>query len=595
MFFRHKLSGRTEYLQIVKNERVAGKPRQSVVATLGRVDELAQDGTLERLLRSGARFAHSAVVLTAYEKGEATAIATRQLGPALAVERLWRETGCQQVIRALAAEREFQFDLERAVFLTVLHRLFDPGSDRAAEKWRHGLVIGGVAGLELHQLYRAMGWLGDELADQSARGIGPRTTKDLVEERLFALRNNLFSELSLVFLDTTSLYFEGQGGQSLGQYGHSKDHRPDLKQVILAVVIDARGRPICSELWPGNTTDVTTLLPIIERLKTRFMIARIGIVADRGMISEANLAELEARNIDYIIGVRERGTKEIRAVIADPTPYVPLSIAKAAGRGSTDLLVKEVVRSGRDAEPAPAKAGGTPRRRRYIVCLNEAEAKKDAAAREAILAALDEALRRGDKSLVGNRGYRRFLKSKSGGHFEIDPRRVALDALYDGIYVIRVTMKLTPLQATLRYRDRWMVEDIFRTGKSLLATRPIFHKYDETIRGHIFCSFLALILRKELEDRLATAGHDFEWADIVQDLERLCETEIEQDGKVYLLRNPAPGCAGPVLRTLGVALPPLVRSAQPPPTPPPRKPQKRRRKPRPRSANARPAPANPLI
>src|SRR6201987_1418288 len=575
MFFRRKLSGRSEDLQIVKNERVEGKPRQSVVPTLGRVADLAQDGTLDRLLRSGARFAHNAIVLTAYEKGEATAIATPQLGPALAFERLWRETGCKQVSSALADERDFQFDLERGFFLTVLHRLFDPGSDRAAEKWRQGLVIDGVADLGLHQLYRAMGWLGDELADQIGRGIGPRATKDLVEEPLFALRNNLFSELSLVFLDTTSLYFEGDGGQSLGQYGHSKDHRPDLKQVILEVVIDARGRPICSELWPGNTTDVTTLLPIVERLKNRFMIARIGIVADRGMISEANLAELEARNIDYIIGVRERGTKEIRGVIADPAPYVPLSIAKAAGRGTTDLLVKEVNRSG----PAPAKAGGKPWRRRYIVCLNEAEAKKDAAERAAILAALDEALRRGDKSLVGNRGYRRFLKSRSGGRFEIDPRRVALDALYDGTYVIRVTMKLTPLQATLRYRDRWRVEDIFRTGKSLLATRPIFHKYDETIRGHIFCSFLALILRKELEDRLIAAGHDFEWADIVQDLERLNETEIDQDGKLYLLRNPAPGAGlpRPRARDLGFrfaasgpqrSAASRATSAQPPKTPP---------------------------
>jgi hypothetical protein len=208
MFFRRKISGRAEYLQIVKNKRVEGKPRQSVVATLGRVDELAQDGTLDRLLRSGARFARSAVVLTAYDKGEATTIATRQLGPALVFERLWRESGCQQVIRALAAERDFQFDLERAVFLTVLHRLFDPGSDRAAEKWRRSLV-------ELHQLYRAMGWLGDELADQSGHGIGPRTTKDLVEERLFALRNNLFSELSLVFLDTTSLHSKAKAARAL--------------------------------------------------------------------------------------------------------------------------------------------------------------------------------------------------------------------------------------------------------------------------------------------------------------------------------------------------------------------------------------------
>src|SRR6516165_7993207 len=309
MFFRHKRSGHTEYLQIVKNERVDGKPRQSVVATLGRVDELAQDGTLDRLLRSGARFAHSAVVLTAYERGEATKVATRQLGPALAFERLWQETGCRRVIGGLASER--------AVFLTVLHRLFDPGSDRAAEKWRRGLVIAGVGDLELHQLYRAMGWLGDELADQSGRG-----------------------------------------------------------------------RPICSELWPGNTTDVTTLLPVIERLKARFLIARIGVAADRGMISAATLAELDARNIDYILGVRERATKEIRGVIADPAPFVPLSIPKAAGRGSTDLLVKEVVRTGSGAD-------GKPWRRRYIVCRNDAEAQQDKAEREAILAALEAALRRG--------------------------------------------------------------------------------------------------------------------------------------------------------------------------------------------------------
>jgi len=586
MFFRHKRSGHTEYLQIVKNERVDGKPRQSVVATLGRVDELAQDGTLDRLLRSGARFAHSAVVLTAYERGEATKVATRQLGPALAFERLWQETGCRRVIGELAGERGFQFDLERAVFLTVLHRLFDPGSDRAAEKWRRGLVIAGVGDLELHQLYRAMGWLGDELADQSGRGLGPRTTKDLVEERLFALRNNLFSELSLVFLDTTSLYFEGAGGQSLGQYGHSKDHRPDLKQVVLAVVIDGRGRPICSELWPGNTTDVTTLLPVIERLKARFLIARIGVVADRGMISAATLAELDARNIDYILGVRERATKEIRGVIADPAPFVPLSIPKAAGRGSTDLLVKEVVRTGSGAD-------GKPWRRRYLVCRNEAEAQQDKAEREAILAALEAALRRGDKSLVGNRGYRRFLKLAAGRRFEIDPRRVALDALFDGTYVLCTNTRLTPLQAALRYRERWMVEDIFRTAKALLATRPIFHKYDETIRGHVFCSFLALVLRKELQDRLAAAGLGCEWADIVQDLERLSETEIEQHGKRYILRNTAPGCAGAVLRTLGIALPPLIRCAQPPPTPPPR--PKSRRRPRRRSANARTASTNALI
>jgi hypothetical protein len=588
MFFRRKTSGGIEYLQIVKNARVDGKPRQFVVATIGRADELARSGTLDRLLRSGARFADTAVVLTAFESGAVTTIAHRQLGPALAIERLWRDTGCARVVAELAAARDFQFDVERAVFLTVLHRLFDPGSDRAAEKWRHGQVIDGMTDLDLHHLYRAMGWLGDELADQTGRGLGPRTTKDLVEERLFVSRNGLFNEVSLVFLDTTSLYFEGEGGETLGQYGHSKDHRPDLRQVVLAVVIDGTGRPICSELWPGNTTDVTTLLPVVERLKSRFLIARIGIVADRGMISARTLADLEARNIDYILGARERSTKEIRSVIADPAPFVPLSIPKAAGRGTTDLLVKEVIREGRDA-------AGKPWRRRYVVCHNESEARKDKAERDAILAALDDALRRGDKSLVGNRGYRRFLSVKPGRHFAIDPRRVALDAVFDGTYVLRTNTKLTPLQVALRYRDRWMVEDIFRSAKSLLATRPIFHKCDDTIRGHIFCSFLGLVLRKELQDRLAAAGLDLEWADIVQDLERLIETEIEQDGKRYLLRNPAPGCAGAVLKTLGIALPPFIRSAQPPPAARRKRTVKSRRKPRRRSAKAESVPDNSLI
>lgn len=585
MFFRRKTSGGIEYLQIVKNERIDGKPRQSVVATLGRIDALATTGTLDRLLRSGARFADSAVVLTAFEAGEATTVAHRQLGPALAFERLWRETGCQRVIAELAEGREFGFDLERAVFLTVLHRLFDPGSDRAAEKWRHGLAIDGMDALDLHHLYRAMGWLGETLADQTGRGLGPRTTKDLIEERLFAARNGLFSEVSLVFLDTTSLYFEGAGGESLGQHGHSKDHRPDLRQIVLAVVIDGTGRPICSELWPGNTTDVTTLLPIIERLRSRFMIARIGIVADRGMISAETMAALEARGIEYILGARERSTKEIRGVIADEKPWVPLSIPKAAGRGTTDLLIKEVIRTDSDSTA----------RRRYVVCRNEAEAKKDAAERNAILAALAEALRQGDKSLVGNRGYRRFLKTAGKGRFTIDPRRVELAALFDGTYVLRTNMRLTPLQIALRYRERWMVEDIFRSAKSLLATRPIFHRCDDTIRGHVFCSFLALVLRKELQDRLEAAGHDLEWADIVQDLERLVETEIVQDGKTYLLRNPAPECAGTVLATLGVALPPLIRSARPPPEKPPKSRRNRRPRTRRRGAKGDVVPDNPLI
>jgi hypothetical protein len=579
VFFRRKQSGRHEYLQIVANERVAGRHRQSVIATLGRVDELEQSGTLERLLRSGARFCEQALVLSALERGQAEILSARRIGAPLIFERLWQETGCAAVIEALAAARGFGFALERAIFLTVLHRLIDPGSDRAAARWRAAYAIPGTEELDLHHLYRAMAWLGEDLADQRDAGLTPRTTKDLIEEALFAGRRQLFNDLGIVLYDTTSLYFEGDGG-TLGRFGHSKDHRPDLKQVILAVVVDAEGRPILSELWPGNTTDVTTLLPVIARLKQRFLINRIRVVADRGMISAATIAELERQGIEYVLGVRERRSKEIASVFAECATAVPLSIPKAADRGTTDLMISDVVR------------GDGPLRRRYIVCRNEAEAEKDAAEREAILESLRQKLKASDLALVGNRGYRRFLKPVGEKRFAIDPARVEADARFDGVYVLRTNAKASALEIAITYRQRFIVEDIFRSSKSLLATRPVFHKCDETIRGHIFCSFLALVLRKELMDRLAAAGRDLEWAEVIFDLERLIETEIVQDGKHFLVRPAAPGCAGVVFQAVGVALPPMVRAARPPPAPPP-SPQGRPKRPE-RGANAASASANML-
>jgi hypothetical protein len=255
MYFRKKTSGGRAYLQIVESRREGAAVRQQVIATLGRVEDLRESGQLERLLRSGARFAAKAIVVDAFAAGEVTTSSTRRLGPALVFERLWEETGCGEVIESLARARHHDFALERSVFLTVLHRLFAGGSDRAADRWRRDYRIEGVEGLDLHHFYRAMAWLGEELAvDQQdgATPFAPRCLKDVVEETLFASRRDLFSTLDLVFMDTTSLYFEGAGGQTLGRRGFSKDHRPDLNQMILAVLLDGDGRPVCSEMWPGT-------------------------------------------------------------------------------------------------------------------------------------------------------------------------------------------------------------------------------------------------------------------------------------------------------------------------------------------------------
>src|SRR5262245_36534026 len=199
--------------------------------------------------------------------------------------------------------------------------------------------------------------------------------------------------------------------------------------------------------------------------------------------------------------------------------------------------------------------------RRYIVCRNHQEAEKDAADRDLILAALKRQLAKGDKALLGNTGYRRFLKTVSGDHFAIDPAKVEEDKRFDGIFVLRTNTDLNPLEAMLCYKQLWTVEHTFRTAKHLLQTRPIFHKLDETIRGHVFASFLALVLKKALEDRIATLGHSASWPEILADLASLSETEVEQDGKRFVVRSAPSPAAGLALRAAGVALPPTVQQA----------------------------------
>ena len=550
MFVREKRIGPYCYLYLVETVRENGKTKQRIIRNLGRSEEVEASGDLDRLARSAARLSQRSMILSLIEDGYVPQVRCRRIGAPLALERLWQESGCRTVVEELLAGRRFEFAVERAVFLTVLHRLMVSGSDRACENWRDDYRINGIEDLQLHHLYRAMTWLGEELpgSDQVGRTLVPRCIKDLIEERLFERRRDLFSDLSVVFMDTTSLYFEGRGGETLGQNGHSKDYRPHLKQMIVGIIIDQDGRPVCSEMWPGDTADVTTLIPVIDRLRQRFAIGRVCVVADRGMISAATIAGLEQRGLEYILGVRERSSKEVREIVLnDQKPSVPLVIPRQR-RPDTELEAKEV------------HVGDL----RYVVCRNLVEAKHGAELREAVLRSLRASLRHGDKALVGNSAYRRYLKTPDEKHFEIDDKRVAEDARYDGLYVLRTNTSLAPLAVMLRYRELLKVEDIFKTTKAILHTRPIYHQTDAAIRGHVFCSFLALVLRKALEDRLTTMRSKPEWGALLMDLDRLQEIETEQEGKCFILHTPVTGDVGRVFQAVGVALPPNIREADPP-------------------------------
>src|SRR5512137_778543 len=395
MYFRVKRTGSYAYLQIVESFREQGQVRQRVLSTVGRLDTLQASGQLDALMRSGLRFCEKVAVIDAHAAGQTEPVQVQRVGPDLVFGRLWETLELGTILKRALAGRRYEFDVERAVYLTVVHRLFASGSDRAAERWREAYLLPGTDTLELHHLYRAMAFLGEPLKDQPGARVldTPRCTKDWIEEELFEQRRDLFSEIDLVFFDTTSIYFEGEGGQELGRHGKSKDHRPDLKQMVVGLVLDLHGWPLCCELWPGNTADVTTLLPVVHRLRQRFRVRRVIIVADRGMISAQTIAALESKEIDgdYILGARMRAVKEIREqVLADRSRYQEVTPERERSKDPSPLKVKEV------------NIG----ERRYIVCLNEEQRRKDEADRKAIVEALRQQLKRGDKELIGNKGYR---------------------------------------------------------------------------------------------------------------------------------------------------------------------------------------------
>jgi len=541
MFARVKKSGKYQYLQIVENKKVKGKVKQRVIATVGRMDQLHDKGRVETLIRSLARFSEKALLILSGKSDVKADSLT--IGPPLIFQRLWEKSGIQDVIRSLLVGRKFEFDVERAIFLTVLHRLMTSGSDRHCDRWKRDYLIPGTEDLDLHHLYRAMTFLGESITDE--RSVpGHRRNKDIIEEMMFERNKDLFAELDLVFFDTTSIYFEGQGGEFFGNRGFSKDHRPDLHQMVVGAVLDDNGRPVCCEMWPGNTTDVKTMMPVIERLRHRFGIGQFCIVADRGMISKDTISRLEDQQMPYILGTRMRRVKEIKThILTRAGRYREVYPENVDRRKPSPLKVKQV----------------THNDTRYIVCLNERQARKDATDRKAIIDSLKKQLKKGPKVLVGNKGYRKYLKVQKGSA-QIDTTKVESESRFDGKWVLTTNTNLSPEQVALKYKELWRVERVFRDVKSLLDTRPVYHQKDENIAGHVFCSFLALVLRKDLDRCLADSKHQFEWNDIKQDLKALKRVEIEEDGQCFAIRSECKGICGKIFQSVGVAIPPTIKA-----------------------------------
>lgn len=516
-----------EYLQVVETVRIDGQPRQRVIASLGRVADLVTSGSIDQLVRGLIAHSKTLQLVGMHRDGAIAARSDRLWGPVLVFERLWQELGLPEVLQKVSARKRLEFDFERAVFAIVLQRIVAPGSDREGSKWIQTVFARGFEKLRLQHFYRALRVLWRE--------------KEKVELALFRRDRNLFNQkLDLVFFDTTSLYFEGEGPAGLAKRGKSKDYRFDHTQVVLGVVMRRDGTPITCEVWPGNTADVTTLGKVADSLKKRFQIDKVVVVCDRGMVSKKNLQDLEAMGYGYIVGVKMRRIAEIRQ-----------DVLGRAGRYRVvkeNLHVKEVFVDDR----------------RYVICFNPEQAKKDAGDREAIISSLREKLKNGGvKRLIPHRGYRRFLRIGKDST-TIDEARIEQEARYDGRYVLRTNTNLDADEVALAYRNLTWIERHFRDLKSLLETRPIYHHWvKENVKGHIFGCWLALYLVVTLRQRIEALKLEtkVEWADLVRELCQLRAIDLELEGQRYLLRTDLAGSAHVAFRAAGVKPPPLAQAA----------------------------------
>lgn len=567
MYFRTSTIKGITYLLLVESYRENGKVKQKTIASFGRLEEAINSGALERLLISGERFAEKLVLLSEAKQDDISHFTHKNIGISLVFNRIWSDFGIDNIIKALSLGRKYGFSMERVLFAAVIQRLARPDSDRAGVKWLETNQFDGGEDIRLQHLYRAMKWLGEPLEPEEALQVeegnepsGPETpvvkraksvrrVKDLIEEEIYGRRHDLFTRLDLVFFDTTSIYFEGEGGTELGKHGHSKDHRPDLNQVVVGMVLDNFGWPICTEVWPGNTADVTTLVPVAERLKERFQINNVCVVSDRGIISKDTIKAILELKWSYILGARMRREIELRAVIEDSGPYEEVRPEREKKSDPAPLKVKEVIVN--DS--------------RYIVCINEEEARKDRYDRDTIIKSLKEALKKGSKVLIGNKGYKRYIKA-SKGSFEIDESKILEDAKYDGMFVLKTNLSLPAAEIALKYKQLLTVETIFRTTKSTLHTRPIYHHRDESICGHIWCSFLALLLRKAIMDALQKerkeADPPVEWKDVIAALESLTISRLKVREKSFDLRSDAQPLAVKAFRALGIRLPDRIKFVQ---------------------------------
>lgn len=525
---KNKDGSKRVYFQLAESVRVNGKPRNRVICSLGRAGDPDTEKKLEKMTESLLRATESYELFDLLDNLKAEH--SKEYGPFLVFKRLFSELGIEKILSQHLSNIPTDFDILEALYNLILNRLTEPVSKRQMTLWEKD--VEGATVFDLHQYYRAMDYLIEH--------------KDGIEKDLFQNQVDLFhQELDVVLFDTTSLVYYGEGSdrenkpedEKLLDYGFSKARRPDLKQIVVGVLMSKEGIPLAHEVFSGNTNDVKCFSLAIRQLKEKYHVSNVVLVGDRGMVSKSNIQDIEKAKLKYILGYRMRTlSKEERKTVLDKADLRKLKNHK--------LQYKEVDHQGQ----------------RLVVCYNEERAQKDKEFREKQIEKLKEKLKvvKSIKQLIANSKDRRFLRvNNEKTKATLDEEKVKQDELYDGVFVLSTNTKFSCTQVVERYKDLWQIEAGFRQLKSELKTGPIYHHKDRRIRAHIMICFMAFCLKVALYKKLKSyfKNKKFSMTALLRDLKSLHAVELKVDNKRAKLRTELKDGANHIFRAIGMRPP----------------------------------------
>ncbi len=545
--FKNKDGSTRAYLYLVRNywDKKSNSTRQKNICCLGRVDTSETTKLVDNIINYLLPFSSKCKFLDLEELDIDEA---KTYGEIQIFRKLWESLGFEKVLRKYFEETNKQVDLVEAIFAMVCNRLIAPSSERETNEWKKGVYEPKWENYDLHHFYRGLDFLIEN--------------KERIELKLFNRNKNLFNyRVDIVMFDTTTVSYWGEGdnAEELLKYGYPKNKRNDLKQLVIGILMDQNGFPIGHEVWEGNKSDKPAFKEIIEKVRDRYQIGKVILVADRGMVSEENIRYLEENGYEYILGVKMRQINKVRKGILLKEEGFESIGRNLKAKEMTEEELEELEKGERGKDKDSSIETSKKSKRRWIVCYNEEIAKMEKEKREYFQKIIENKIEFSTaKEWIIRNGYKKYVKIEDM-KISLDEEKLREEEIYDGKWVLVTNSSLRIGEVIGGYKGLAMIERHFRELKNELEVGPIYHYVERRIRGHIFVCFIALQMKVLLSKKIKEIDEEATYSEVMRDISKLkaVEINIEGEGKV-IVRTNLKGKAEIVYKALGLKIPPRI-------------------------------------